>query len=150
MKLTDLDFPSFKAKMAEECKAKKACKEEYKKLLDSNGIHQLFEVLCRNYYWLYENGIDCPIPDNLTVEILDISGCTGITSIPDNLKVDILDISGYTGITPLPDNLKVDILDISGCTCITSLPDNLKVEILYMDGCPDITYIPSGVENVYR
>ena len=59
---------------------------------------------------------------------LDLSGCTGITSLPDNLTVGSwLDLSGCTGITSLPDNLTVGgNLDLRD-TGITSLPDNLTV-----------------------
>ena len=57
----------------------------------------------------------------------EILGKFGVTQ--ENLSVGgSLDLSGCTGLTSLPDGLSVsDSLDLSGCTGLTSLPDGLSV-----------------------
>ncbi|MBU6431486.1 hypothetical protein KGQ29_03875 [Patescibacteria group bacterium] len=129
MKLTDIDFPSFKERMAKECKAKNACIEEYRKLLGANNINELYEVLCRNYYWLYRNEIDCPLPDGLTVEVLYMNGCTGITELPEGLTVEVLYMNGCTGITELPEGLTVEVLVMRGCSPTIPLTARITTKI---------------------
>jgi len=59
---------------------------------------------------------------------LDLSGCTGLTSLPEGLSVgESLYLSGCTGLTSLPEGLSVGgSLDLSGCTGLTSLPEGLE------------------------
>ena len=70
--------------------------------------------------------LDGTTPDGLHVDgWLNLSDCTGLTSLPNGLRVDRwLDLRGCSGLTRLPDGLRVDgWLDLTGCTGLTSMPD---------------------------
>jgi len=106
--------------------------DEFKKLLKKNG---------------YDGS---KLPEGLKVEgVLDLQGCTSLTSLPKGLKVgESLYLFGCTGLTSLPDGLKVGVdLYLDGCTGLTSLPNGLKVGwSLYLDGCTGLTSLPKGLK----
>jgi len=80
---------------------------------------------------------------------LDLTDCTGLTSLPNGLKVgESLILEGCTGLTSLPNGLKVGwSLYLDGCTGLTSLPKGLKVGwSLYLDGCTGLTSLPKGLK----
>ena len=83
------------------------------------------------------------LPDGLTLEELDLSGCTSLKQLPNGLTADVLDLSGCTGLTQLPDGLNVEYLYLSGCTGLTQLPDGLNVKILKLSGCSALTHLPN-------
>ena len=73
----------------------------------------------------------CELAAGLRVggSLLNLGGCTGLTSLPDGLQVGgYLDLGGCVGLASLPDGLQVGgSLDLGGCTGLTSLPDGLQV-----------------------
>ena len=64
---------------------------------------------------------------------LNLSGCTGLTTLPTGLKVGgYLSLFGCTGLTTLPTDLKVGgDLDISGCTGLRKVvvPKGVKGQV---------------------
>ena len=105
------------------------------------------------------------LPEGLTLETLDLAGCTGLTHLPDGLSIHNLrlerctglrhlpdrltaryiDLRDCTNLTHLPDELIVHSLSLSGCTGLTELPDGLSVEILNLRGCTNLTHLPNGL-----
>ena len=80
---------------------------------------------------------------------LDLSYCTGLTSLPEGLSVGgWLDLRGCTGLTSLPEGLSVGgSLDLSCCTGLTSLPEGLSVGgWLDLRGCTGLTSLPEGLK----
>ena len=110
------------------------------------------------------------LPDGLTLETLDLAGCTGITHLPDDLDVKTclslkcctglthlqdglttkyLDLSGCTGLTHLPDELTAEIVNICYCTSLIHLPDGLTAKRLYLNDCTGLTQLPDGLIAEY-
>ncbi|CAM0117251.1 NEL-type E3 ubiquitin ligase domain-containing protein [Rhabdochlamydiaceae symbiont of Dictyostelium giganteum] len=80
---------------------------------------------------------------------LNLSGCTGFTSLPEGLKVKgDLNLSGCTGLISLPEGLQVEgDLNLSNCTAIRSLPEGLRVRgILNLSNCTSLTSLPEGLQ----
>ena len=89
------------------------------------------------------------LPDGLTLEELDLSGCTALTNLPDGLNAEYIYLRGCTGLTHLPDGLNVKSLTLSGCTGLTHLPDELAAENLYLNGCTGLTHLPDELAAEY-
>ena len=91
------------------------------------------------------------LPNGLNVKELYLSGCTGLTHLPNGLVVEELDLWGCTGLRHLPDKLTLKTLDLMGCTGLTQLPDGLSVKNFYLRGCTGLTYLPDRLvaENLH-
>ena len=79
---------------------------------------------------------------------LDLSGCTGLTSLPEGLSVGgNLYLIGCTGLKSLPEGLSVrGDLYLCDCTGLTSLPEGLSVGgDLYLRGCTGLTSLPENL-----
>jgi hypothetical protein len=106
------------------------------------------------------------LPEELTVDILDVSacpklealpaslrarrlnlrGCTSLRSLPDGLTCYELDL-GETPIRSLPPDLRVEFrLDLQNCRDLVSLPEGLKVGTLNLQGCISLQALPEGLE----
>jgi len=84
-------------------------------------------------------------PDDLTVEVLDLSG-RSLTSLPAGLNAYELNLAGST-IKHLPDDLRVSSrLDLAGCDRLESLPDGLTVGTLILRGCTALARLPEGLD----
>ena len=88
------------------------------------------------------------VPSNVTT--LDVSGCTGLTSLTVPSSVTTLDVSGCTGLTSLTVPSNVTTLDVSGCTGLTSLTVPSSVTTLDVSGCTGLTSLtmPSSVTTL--
>ena len=85
------------------------------------------------------------LPDGLTVEELDLAGCTSLTHLPEGLNARYIDLQGCSGLTYLPDGLHTEHLDLEGCTGLTNLPDGLTSQHLDLSDCTGLTYLPDGL-----
>jgi len=86
------------------------------------------------------------IPSGWIVKKLIFTHKPDLTIILPDLKTDYLNLSQCTGLTTLPDNLEVASLNLTGCTNITSLPASLKVKHrLVIDQCPNLHELPRGL-----
>ena len=83
------------------------------------------------------------LPDGLTLKVLDLAGCTGLTNLPHGLNTEYLNLRGCTGLTYLPDGLNVKVLYLMGCTGLTQLPNGLTAEIIYLSDCTGLTHLPN-------
>lgn len=106
------------------------------------------------------------LPKGLTVNSLDLTGCTNLEALPEGLKVRRLNLTGCVGlrslpsglecnelvlkdtvISRLPDNLKVSFrLDLSSNPAIESLPVGLKVGSLNLSNCTGLKSLPEGLD----
>ena len=89
------------------------------------------------------------LPDGLTAKYISIRRCTSLSNLPDGLTAETLDILGCTGLTQLPDGLTAKHLDIRGCTALTHLPERLNAETLYLNGCTSLRHLPDGLSAQY-
>ena len=85
------------------------------------------------------------IPDNWSVEGLNITGCP-IAELPKGLVVDKILSIGYTNIQSIPADCRCKEL-IASYSKLQSIPDNWSVEVLNLTGCP-ITELPNGLRNL--
>jgi hypothetical protein len=91
---------------------------------------------------------------------LCLSGCTKMAELPPDLKDDVpcddpgetvLDLSGCSSLTSLPDHIFAGdrfmyCADLHLCTNLRSLPDSWRVEwVLDLSGCPALTELPAGL-----
>jgi hypothetical protein len=106
------------------------------------------------------------LPDYLSVDVLDVSGCVNLRELPSHLQVRRLNVSGCSSLqelpqglhcyalearevlwTTLPDYLRVDgRLDLSGCVLLESLPQGLKTGSLLLTGCVALESLPENFE----
>ena len=110
------------------------------------------------------------LPDGLTVDSLDLSGCTSLTALPQNLNIRralILDyctaltelpmgISCYelsaagTPLQTLPPDLTVDFkIDLTDCGQLERLPDGLQVGSLVLRNCYALERLPEGLDTYF-
>ena len=89
------------------------------------------------------------LPDRLSVEVINLSGCTGITNLPNKFTADYVFLNGCTGILDFSDKLNTKKLDLSGCTGLTHLPDGLNARELNLVACTSLTYLPGGLTSEY-
>lgn len=105
------------------------------------------------------------LPDDLNVDLLDISECSGLTSLPRGLSVRVL-LANNSGLTKLPIGLRCfelhaadtgikslpngfvaeNRLVLSACNSLTNLPDDLKVGSLNLSGCTALASLPEGLD----
>ncbi|HTE17443.1 MAG TPA: hypothetical protein VK689_03555 [Armatimonadota bacterium] len=105
------------------------------------------------------------LPPDLTVDTLDVSGCTQLRTLPPGLRArkvvaggsalrDLppglslyeLDLRG-TAVATLPADLRVEFrLDLEACRSLRSLPAGLKVGSLNLRECTDLETLPEGLE----
>lgn len=89
------------------------------------------------------------LPANLSVPVLILRNCTGLTALPEGLQVDFLDISGCAALRHWPDSAQVRIgtVNCRGCLGLRALPSRLgPVTSLDLAGCVQLTSVPEGVE----
>lgn len=106
------------------------------------------------------------LPNNLTVDVLNLQDCESLKRLPSGLKVSRLNLSGCTGLESLPADLICNdlqwhgchltawpdyvvvkhSLDLSNSTQLESLPHGLKVGTLRLNECQSITTLPEGLE----
>lgn len=105
------------------------------------------------------------LPENLDVDLLDISECAGIQSVPSSLSVRVLmaNDSGLvklpapfhcfemhaanTAVSSVPDGFVAESrLVLSGCELLTSLPEEFKVGSLNLRGCTALERLPEGLD----
>ena len=68
----------------EACKAKNACKGEYKNALSAKSEEELIEVIARNFYWCVKNGILKEwLPKTLNCTVLNCNNCTNLKTLPE-------------------------------------------------------------------
>ena len=87
------------------------------------------------------------LPDGLTLEMLDLAGCNGLTHLPDGLIARYIDLEGCTNLTHLPDGLTSEYLNLSGCTGLTHLPYRLSAELIYLSDCTGLTHLPDNLKS---
>ncbi|MEM8533977.1 MAG: DUF6745 domain-containing protein [Chloroflexota bacterium] len=86
------------------------------------------------------------LPDNLTVRHLNLAGCTTLQSLPKGLRCYELNLQ-HTRIQSLPDDLQVEYrLDLEGCHEIVELPENFKVGSLVLRECTALQRLPEGLD----
>jgi hypothetical protein len=105
------------------------------------------------------------LPDDLDVDLLDISGCSRVRSLPRGLRVRVL-LANNSGLTKLPTALRCfelhaantaitslpdgfvaeNRLVLSGCNSLTKLPNDLKVGSLNLSGCTVLASLPEGLD----
>jgi hypothetical protein len=84
----------------------------------------------------------------LTVERLNLSGCTLLQNLPQGLNVRQLELSGCTRLKELPASVASSVahLDVSDCTAMTALPGNFKkLQSLSVRGCMNLTSLPDDI-----
>lgn len=105
------------------------------------------------------------LPSDLEVDLLDISGSWGISSIPPRLSVRLLLANGSalwrlptpfrcfelhaanTAISSVPEGFVAESrLVLAGCHSLRALPDNFKVGSLNLSGCTALTSLPEGLD----
>lgn len=85
------------------------------------------------------------LPDGLTVEVLDLTGCN-INALPAGLTCYDL-LLGETPITELPRDTRVESrLNLSGCDRLEKLPDGLCVGSLALRGCTALQRLPERLD----
>ena len=89
------------------------------------------------------------LPDGLTLETLDLSGCTGLTHLPDKLTAKHINLIGCTSLTYLPDKLTAKHINLMGCTSLTYLPDGLSLKSLSLADCTGLTHLPDRLNSDY-
>ncbi len=91
------------------------------------------------------------LPSGMNVTFLTLSGCQAIRELPEDLRIagGILNLSRCTGLTSLPDNLgEVAGLNLNGCSNITGLPAGLIVTSWIDITGTKITEIPEAYSGV--
>lgn len=107
------------------------------------------------------------LPDGLTVDSLDLSGCTALEALPQNLTVRRALILDYctaltelpiglhcyelsavgTPLKTLPADISVDFkVDLTDCGQLERLPDGLKVGSLVLRNCYALLALPEGLD----
>ncbi len=102
------------------------------------------------------------LPDNLKLTELNLSDCSGLTTLPkglectdlvarnsslESISADMevqyrLDLSGSRALEGLPDGLTVDYLLLRNCTALNRLPEGMDVFWLDVSGCTRILEWP--------
>ena len=82
------------------------------------------------------------LPDLPAVRALYATRCAGLTELPDLPAVQILHVEGCTGLKALPDLPAVCTIEARGCTGLTALPDLPAVRILNLECCTGLTALP--------
>jgi hypothetical protein len=86
------------------------------------------------------------LPDNMVVNWLNLSGCTGLKTLPRGLRCFDLQLQ-QTVIALLPDDVQVDYkLDLTDNTHIRELPTGLQVGSLVVAGCRALKALPDGLD----
>jgi hypothetical protein len=92
-----------------------------------------------------ENAPPAKFPDDLQVEVLNLSGRM-IESLPKGLKAYELNLA-ETPIKSLPSDIEVTCrLDLTHCTRLESLPHGLTVGTLVLRGCTALTAVPERLD----
>jgi hypothetical protein len=78
------------------------------------------------------------------VTILDITGCSNLTSLPDLINLKALTCSGCTRLAKIPDTMiNLEWLDCEKCTNISVIPSTLtQLKCLLCKSCTKLTTIP--------
>ena len=82
------------------------------------------------------------LPNGLTAKNINLRGCTNLTQLPDELIAERIYLVGCTSLTHLPHGLNVETINLSRCTGLTCLPDDLNVQKIWLDGCTGLTHLP--------
>ena len=78
---------------------------------------------------------------------LDLNHCEGLAYLPDNLSVQSANLSGCTSLKALPEGFYAEgVLSLGGCTSLVKLPDGLMLAgFLSCSGCTALTHIPEDL-----
>ena len=80
---------------------------------------------------------------------VDLSGCTGLTSVPAFPNATHVDLSGCTGLTSVPAFPNATHVYLHGCTGLTSVPAFPNATHLYLSGCTGLTSVPAFPNATY-
>lgn len=87
-----------------------------------------------------------PLPTNLTVDVLNLSGQATLDELPPGLKAYELVVAN-TALRELPNDLQVEFkLDLSGCDRLERLPRGFTVGSLVLRGCSAISALPEDLD----